>query len=461
MKKILSILLLLSTIEIISAQTGMLGYGSNASIPNQTANPALTGDARLVISIPVLSNIQVEQKASFKLSDWLASDNGKTYLSFDKFAPLAQPRNDMNTNLALDLFSVGFRVKKNNYFSLGLQHFSTGYLSISDDLIKLAAEGNANNPIIVLNEESAYVSQFNTIYLGYARSLMNDKLKIGAKLKRIQGISHFQTDNVNFNITTSSTSIPAYAISVSGSMEAMAGGVLGIATDTLLNNDVGDVFGKNITNMGSGMGFDLGVSYQVTDKISVSASTVNLGNITWNKDFAGKVAIVGTGKFEFTGVKTNLNDSGNNSNAADSLERSAKDAFKIQQSKTAFTSSLPTLFYVSAGYKLSEKHQLTGVYRMQKFNTKSSSIMGINYTFTPLSMIQLLAGVNTVNFKSISFGAGLVFSPGPIQLHILADNLTGLAAVDNTNLMQIQVGLNVVLKKKKEATPTVGLELSK
>ena len=92
-------------VSILTAQTGMLGYGSKAAIPTLMANPALTGDARLVIGIPVLSSIQVEQKSSFKLTDWLSSSGGKTYLSFDKFAPLAQQRNDINTNAGLDLFS--------------------------------------------------------------------------------------------------------------------------------------------------------------------------------------------------------------------------------------------------------------------------------------------------------------------------------------------------------------------
>ena len=449
MKKIVSILSSFLMVGILTAQTGMLGYGSKAAIPTLMANPALTGDARLVIGIPVLSSIQVEQKSSFKLTDWLSSSGGKTYLSFDKFAPLAQQRNDINTNAGVDLFSVGFRVKKNNYFSLGLQHFSSVYLSLSDDLIKLAAEGNGANASIVLNEESAYASQFNALYLGYARNLMDDKLKIGFRVKRLQGLSHFQTDNVNFTITTAQTSIPAYAISVTGSMKAQAGGILGMATDTLLNANVGDNAVKNIMNMGSGMGFDFGVSYQISDKLSVSASAVNIGSITWNKDFAGKVELVGTGKFEFSGIKTDLNNS-SSSSSADDIERSAKDAFKIEQSKAAFTSSLPSMFYISAGYQLSEKHQLTGVYRMQNFNQKSSNVAGVSYAFTPVKMIQLLAGVNSVNFKSVSFGGGLVFSPGPIQLHLLVDNLSGLAAVDNTNRLQIQAGLNVVLKKKKE-----------
>jgi hypothetical protein len=467
MKKFIAIILLtilngILVVNILSAQTGTLGYGSKAFMPNMMANPALTGDARMVIGLPLLSSIQVEQQSSFKLTDWLNTSGGKTYVSFDKFAPLAQQHNDINTNLGLDLASIGFRVKKDNFFSLGLQHFSSIYMSMSDDLIKLVAQGNGNNASVVLNEESAYASQFNALYLGYSRNLMNNKLKLGVRVKRLQGLSHFQTDNVNFNITTSATSIPAYAINVSGSLKAQAAGILGIATDTLLSNNLGSNVTKNLMSLGSGMGFDFGVSYQVTDKLSVSASGVNVGSITWNKDFAGKVELVGTGKFDFAGITTDLNNT-SSTTSADAVERNAKDAFKMEQSKGAFTSSLPSTFYFSAGYQLSEKHQFTGVYRMQKFNTKSNSVAGLSYGFSPLKSIQLLAGVNSVNFKSVNFGGGLVWYTAGTQLHLMVDNIAGLAAVDNTNRLQIQAGLNIVLKKKaeKDQMPATVTELAK
>jgi hypothetical protein len=452
MKKLLSIICGVLSINALSAQTGTLGLASKAAVPNLMANPAQTGNARMIIGLPGLSSYQVEQQSSFKLSDWLNTSGGKTYLSFDKFAPLAQQRNDINANIGIDLFSFGMRIKKNNFFSIGVQHFSSVYMSISDDLVKLAAEGNGNIPSVVLNEESAYASQFNALYLGYSRNLMDDKLKVGFRMKRLQGLNHFQTDNVNFTLTTSQTSVPAYAVNVTGSMKAQAGGILGMATDSVLSNDLGSNISKNFTNMGSGMGFDFGVSYQVTDKLSVSASAVNVGSISWNKDFAGKVELIGTGKFEFSGITTDLNNSSSNT-SADLVERNAKDAFKMQQSKAAFTSKLPSTFYFSAGYQLSEKHQLTGAYRMQKFNTKSNSVAGLSYGFSPMKAIQLLAGVNSVNFKSVSFGGGLVWHVAGTQLHLLADNISGLAAIDNTNRLQIQAGINIVLNRKKEVVP--------
>jgi hypothetical protein len=451
MKHIIHCILIVCTISSLSAQTGMLGYGSKAVIPTIMANPAMTGNVRSHIAFPIISSIQLEQKTSFKISDWILKEEGKTFISPNKFAANALARNDMNTNVGIDIFSVGFSVKDKNYFSLGYQHFSTIYASFSDDLIKFLAEGNAQNPNVNLNEESIYINQFNAAYLGYARSLMDDKLNIGLRVKMLQGFGNFQTNNVNFSITTDANASPAYAVNVAGSMQAQAGGLFGVLMDTTLNNNTAQTVMDNLTSMGKGVGFDFGASYKVTDKLTLSASAINVGNITWKKDFTQKMDFVGTGKFEFSGIKTSLN-SGTNGNTADSVEQKFKDAFKVQRSKGEYASALPTMIYASASYNINAKNQASAVFRTQSFNGKSNNVLGVNYAYSPLKAIQLLAGANMANFKSLSFGAGMVANLGTIQLHVLADNISGLMAVDNTNRLQIQAGINVVLKKK-DATP--------
>ncbi len=450
MKHIILSLLTICLVTSLSAQTGLLGYGSKAVVPTIMANPAMVGNVRSHIAFPIISSIQLEQNTSFKISDWILKEEGKTYISPNKFAANALARNDMNTNVGIDIFSVGFSIKDKNYFSLGYQHFSTIYASFSDDLIKFLAEGNANNPNVNLNEESIYINQFNAAYLGYARSLMDDKLNIGFRVKMLQGFGNLQTNNVNFNITTDANASPAYAVNVAGSMQAQAGGLFGVLMDTLNNNTAQTVM-DNLTGMGKGVGFDFGASYKVTDKLTVSASAINVGNITWKKDFTQKMDLTGTGKFEFSGIKTNLS-SGSNGNAADSVEQKFKEAFKVQRTKGEYASALPTMLYASASYKINAKNQASAVFRTQSFNGKSNNVLGVNYAYSPLKAIQLLAGANMANFKSVSFGAGMVANLGTIQLHVLADNISGLLAVDNTNRLQIQAGINVVLKKK-DATP--------
>jgi Family of unknown function (DUF5723) len=448
MKNIIAIICIFFVTNAVFSQTGVIGYGSNAAIPTQMSNPALSPNVRFVVSVPFMSSVMIEQNNSFKLTDWLSTEGGKTYLSFDKFLTLSQETNSFNTNFGADLFNIGFRVKDKNFFSIGAQTFSSNYGSFSKDLIKLVAEGNANHSTITLNKESVYHTFFSDLFFGYSRSLIDNKLKIGAKLKIIKGQSHFQTDNLNFTLTTDPNSNPAYAINVTGSMQAQAGGIVGILTDTLLSPNSNDMIKKNFMGMGTGTGFDLGASYQVTPKLTLSASAINIGNITWKKEYATKLAITGSGKFNFTGIKVNIND-GENGNAADSVQQAAKDAFKISQTKGEFSSALPTLIYFQAGYKFSDKHQLSAVFRTQSINKKSNNLLGLSYAFTPNRLLQLLGGVTLLDMKNPSLGAGIVFSPGPFQIHVLADNVSGLSGIDNTNRMQIQMGLNVVIKNKK------------
>ncbi len=455
MKKIFSTLLFLILSGLLMAQTGLLGYGSNAVMPLQMANPALAGEgARLVVALPLISSVSIEQKNSFKMTDMLRSEGTNTYLSFPKFLTTAIDRNYMNFNTSLDVFNIGFRVKDKNFFSIGSQVFGTADASFSKSFVKLLAEGNATNTTITLNNESMYINAFSALFLGYSRSLMNDRLKIGVKVKMLNGLAEMQANKDNFNatITTDPNSNPAYALSVTSKIQIPVAGLMAIAIDSALNATAGNSLGSNATKMGSGTGFDLGASFQVTSKLTVSASVINIGSINWKKEYSGKFMNGKSGSINYGGEKVDINNPDANKDASDNFEKVFKDAFDPKFVEGAYTSSLPKNMYVAVNYKISEKHQVSAVHRIQSYNGTSNSVTGLNYAFTPKQIIQLLGGVNFLDFKDPSFGAGIVFSPGPIQLHILADNVSGLSAIDDTKRMQIQVGLNVVLKNRKTAS---------
>jgi hypothetical protein len=100
-------------------------------------------------------------------------------------------------------------------------------------------------------------------------------------------------------------------------------------------------------------------------------------------------------------------------------------------------------------YSMSDKHQVMAMLRSQSLNGTRTNLVGLKYQFTPMRSLQLMGGVSLVTDAPVSFGAGMVWSPGPFQLHLMADNIAGLAALDNNNYMQLQAGLNIVLKKRK------------
>lgn len=454
MKNIFFSILFLLSLNTVMAQTGLMGYGSKAVVPSMSANPAMTTDARFVFALPLVSSFQMEATTSFKLADAMVVNTaGKTLFDVSRFAAASKDRNYATLNLGLDIFSLGFRYKSKNFISFGMQHFSTFSGSCSDDLLKLVADGNAGKPLVSLDNESLYINQFNAFYAGLSRSFLDDRLSIGIRLKMIQGIGNVQTDKTALIIKTDANSNPAYALNVAGSLQAEVGGIYGMASDTTFTKDFAANAKSNLFGFGKGVGIDIGAQFKVSDKMSISASAVNLGSIIWKQDFARFINVTGTGTFNFSGIKRNLSAEGQPTIAhdVDSVKANLEKAFTLKTSKVEYSRALPAIFAVAASYNINDKNQVIALLRTQSFNTQRKNLIGLKYQYTPLRSLQLMGGVSLVTDAPVSFGAGMVWSPGPFQLHLLADNITALTALDNNNYIQLQAGLNIVLKKTKIA----------
>jgi hypothetical protein len=88
------------------------------------------------------------------------------------------------------------------------------------------------------------------------------------------------------------------------------------------------------------------------------------------------------------------------------------------------------------------------MYRTQTAGQVTNSLLGATYRLQLFKSLQLSAGVSLPSGAAMTFGGGLVWSPGPVQLYLMTDNIS---SVDNANRMNLQAGLNIVLRKKKDA----------
>jgi hypothetical protein len=76
-------------------------------------------------------------------------------------------------------------------------------------------------------------------------------------------------------------------------------------------------------------------------------------------------------------------------------------------------------------------------------------LLGVKYQIAPWRWLQIMAGATLPSNAPIAFGGGVVWSPGPLQLFVMADNISGASAFDQTKHMQIQAGLSIRLKERK------------
>jgi hypothetical protein len=450
MKKIFLLAFSLFAVSAMNAQTGLMGYGSMATTAAQSANPAMTGGARFVLG----GNVGIEMKNSFILGDNFTTISGKKYLDLSKFANTLDTKNTLNLGIDADLFHLGFKIGK-NFWSLGTQMYQYTGFSFSKDLVKLAAEGNASNPNISLNQESFNMLAFGSLYLGFSRTMLDGKLKIGVRAKQLQGLAMLQTDRFNLNIATNPNSSPAYEMTLRSDIQLQGAGVVGIALDSTLNAKYTSGYNSELTNFGKGFGFDLGAEMQVTKKLRVSASAINLGgNIAWNNAFSRQLNVGGSGQFQFSGIVRDL--SGDNPDVkkeVDSIRASAERQLDTKTTATTGVSTqVPTMIFLAATYQLTEKQSVTAIYRNHSYANQSHNVLGVKYQIAPWRSLQLMAGVTLPSNAPVGFGGGIVWSPGPLQLYVMADNISGAMAVDQNKHFQFQAGLAIRLKEKTAST---------
>jgi Family of unknown function (DUF5723) len=435
-------------INQLAAQSGALGYGSQSFMAANSSNPALGGkDVRFVLG---LGNFNLDATNSFKLTDLLTKTSTNTVINLSSFASKLSASNSLGMEMSSDLAHIGFRLA-GFYVSAGAQMFSNSQVSFSNSAIKLLAEGNLKNPNVSLTNESIYSQTFISTHLGLSRSFLNDKLSIGVRVKQITGIAHLETKKLNYTIKTDANSYPLYALQLKSDVDIQAGGVFATVLNALGDSAKFANLSTNLTTnpvTGSGLGFDLGVSYHLNHKLSVSASAINLGSINWKQENGITAKAQGSGTFDWKGYNYRIGADDNADLNTDSITKAAKNALVPGTTPTAYSSSLPTAFHIGAAYQLSKKQQISVIYRTQTAGKVTNTLLGASYRLQLLKSLQISAGVSLPSGAAMTFGGGLVWSPGPVQLYLMSDNISG---VDNVNRMHFQAGLNIVLRRKKDA----------
>lgn len=453
MKKIYLLAFSIFAMGAMKAQTGLMGYGSQATTAAQNANPAMTGNVRFVLG----GNASFELKNSFILGDNFVTVNNQKYLDLNKFANTLDSKNTLDMTSGFDVLHLGFKLGK-NFWSAGYQVYQYANFTFSKDLVKLAAEGNAANPNFNFNQENCSFLAFGSLYLGFSRTMLDGKLKIGLRAKQLQGFGMLQTDRFNLSITTNPNSSPAYALVARSDIQLQGAGAAGILIDSTLKAKYTNGLTTELMNFGSGFGFDLGAEMQLTKKLLVSASAINLGGrIAWNNAFSRQLNVGGAGQFQFSGIVRDMNNDNQPSAQTefDSIKALAKRQYDIKTTTTTgVATQVPTVIFLAATYQLTEKQAITALYRSHSYANQSQSLLGVKYQIAPWKWLQVMAGVTLPNNAPMAFGGGLVLSPGPIQLYIMADNISGAGAIDHAKHAQFQAGLAIRLSEKKTTTST-------
>ena len=436
-KILIIIVLVLSSICGFS-QDNLTQYNIKSLSENAFLNPGRMPEARVNINLPIISSLSFGYSNSgFAVSDLITPKPGtdSTFFNTANLLTKLDAENLMSLTFNTQLLGVGFRVKQNYYsFNARLRHETN--LSYSKDIIDFIANGNNNflgkqaNLSLKLNSTS-----YAEYALGFTHITKDEKLSYGGHLKILSGITNINTKRANLGIYTDPNT---YAITATPDFLINSS-----AIDTGKNNNSLGIFGQNM-----GFGIDLGASYKIDDKISISGSVIDLGFINWNSNVSNYQTKSSVNNFTFSGF--DINKIGTTLQPfLDTLTDSLKHTFDPVKTTNSYKTGIGTKIYLGANYILA-KGLDAGVLLQGKFvNEKLYTAVSFSLNEELSSILNVSASFSRIN-QTNNVGLGFSLNLVPVQLYFVTDNIFGISKMDDVRNTNLHVGLNLAIGRSKK-----------
>lgn len=439
------------------AQTDLTLYNMNWVPQSMYQNPSLTPPTKINIGLPVISSIYAQGvNSGFAWKDLFALDaNDSLDLTIDNMLSKLGKRNYLMANFNTDYISVGFRSNR-AYFSLNLTEKVMFRATLPEDFMTLAWRGNG----AFLGQTADFdglgidATGYRELGFGYARDIDEDgKLKIGGKLKYLNGTWNVRTSRSNLSLETDAdffflTANSDFLVNTSGFNATIAG------QDTSANSEFAPtnyLFGRN-----HGLGIDLGFNWEVIDStLRVSASIVDLGFIRWRNDPRNFSSDQAT--FTFTGIDVNdFPDSLESIDGAyfeelgDSILDELEGTFTPDTTFDAYTAPTIPRFYVGANYLINDNMDAGLLFSGEVYHGRFRPTVTASYNLRVGRILQLSASWSYMNRSILNPGFGFSFNAGPVQLYAATDNLLAAFAPQSVRTAHIHTGLNLTFGRDQK-----------
>ena len=423
------------------AQNLNSAYFTDQYIFRHTMNPAYDNEQNYV-SVPALGNINVSLQGNFGYEDVVMKNplydgtNKKMttfmnpYISDSKALDgFSTGNNRMVGDVNLTILSAGFKAF-GGYNTIELNSKTSLGLSLPYELFQFAR--NTGNKTYDIGDINAHAQSYVELALGHSHKI-NDKLRIGAKLKFLFGVARadFKFKDVKADLAAPDkwtiTGDAQANVSMKGfnyTSENKDYKVDGSGTYEKIN-DV-DVDGAGLG--GFGMAVDLGGVYKINDDWTVNAAVLDLGFISWSNDVRAENM---NKSFEFVGfhdVSVKDDHGSTIDNQSDKYSDQITDFINLQDKgdNGSRTTGIGATVNVGCEYTLP-------VYRKLSFGLQSSTRIKGEYSWTegrlsanwkPLKWLD--GGVNfAVNSFATSMGYVINIHPKGYNFFIGMDHILG------------------------------------
>jgi hypothetical protein len=324
-----------------------------------------------------------------------------------------------NFGIGLELFSLGFRIKKDTYLSIHSGINMDMGLGLPKDFFKffmLGMDNDANSTLFDMTNLKLEAMLYSKTGASFSTNIGNH-IKIGVGINYLQGYMNASMGFDQFTINASETK---WDVSSKGYLKVAGpedfklaysedGYLSGLDGDYEIGStgDYSSTF-NSMSKVGTGLSIDLGMTYKLLDFLTLSASITDLGSIKWNKDYIQKASSNSNFSYEGSDIDNLTNNEENSNN--DEMSEKIQDIIRFEKvtDVESYKSKLTTKLNIAAELGILKNHITFGVLSQTGYtpNGKYNDLM-ISANLKPGSVIQTALTYSLLHGEASSFGAAL------------------------------------------------------
>lgn len=414
-----------------------------ATPQNNNYNPAVFPKAKSFVSLPGMSGIDMSLNNSFKVSDLFTKTGDSTLVNINRFLKNKKEGAYLNTSLTVTDLMIGFRTGENGFVTFFVNERVDASVFYPFNLVDYIWEGNGEylGKSYAVDDMSYDFTHYREMGVGYGRSFhfFGFNFDLGMRLKLLNGTLHGSIkDNLGMSIYTNEDDF-SMNVSMNNGLSRSAG------IDALDEENYSYFYGMN-KNLGFGV--DLGAQMDLTSRISVGISAVDLGFINW-KEYAETASFDGA-SFEISGKSFDDVDK-----LADAVVDSI-EAMTIDTVAATFTTTLNSKVYLNGSYRLTKNGYATAILSNYFTQGRMKTAFSIGYTQNLGNWLAASATFSAASQYGPDLGLGLMLRGAILQTYVSVDHILSAIDVPNARGVNAKVGVNFLFgnpnKEKKEKT---------
>lgn len=463
MRNLLPYILVLWTVTAI-AQNKQVLYGLEEIPQNLLMNPGSSVPQNKHYGIPFLSHFHLNAGSSgVSVYDIFGKSNIDINTRIGNKISELTDKDFFTFTEQLELINFGWLAKNKLYFSGGIYQELDFILYFPKDLATLAWEGNQNYIDYKFDlGELSTTGDLLTVYHFGVNKKFNNKLTAGLRAKIYSSILSYRSTNNRGTFVTrlgndDSPNIYEHTLEdVDVSVETS-----GIASLDDMDG-ASKLIGRAFFGGNLGVGIDLGATYKITNRVTATASVLDIGAIFHTKDVE---TYQSRSNYTLNGIEFIFPPLANGESTIpyyENLEDEVEEEVPIDTLNNSYTQFRPVKINASLAYSFGKptdggtdcncydmsggisRNQAVGLQYYSIFRPKGPQVAGTLFYYRRLFEFLSAKATYTVDsYSSSNIGLGVVVDLGKLNFYIAADNLMYYGNIAKAKSVSLQLGFNI------------------